>query len=84
MSARRLHRYSMCWEGTDRHVDVVLAANVEDIEAECARLREEKTELRDLLRRAQAMFPAEKPEWADDPDWLANLRRDVRRTLDRG
>lgn len=36
---RKLWRYSMRWEGTDRTVDVVLASQVSDLEEENARLR---------------------------------------------
>lgn len=72
----------MRWEGTDRTVDVVLATDVEDLEAENARLREEKAEVRELLYRAQTLFPL--PAMDPCSEVPEQIRQDVARCLRRG
>lgn len=51
--------------------DIVSVVRADDYEA-----------LLELLKRAQSLFPIEKPEQGGDPDWVASIKRDVAEALD--
>lgn len=82
-TGRHLHRYSVRFKG-GMPVEMVLAESVQDLEAENARLREEKTHLRDLLRSAQNLFRPERDEWGGDPEHVARIKKDIEDVLRRG